>query len=226
MSEGALFGSQFSPEHSRFRFRLWGADLVDVGTAALVGWGAARALDWEHSPAKLAATLLCAWVLLSGVGGVRGWTLGRRLLGVRLVDTAGRPPGLARAFVRAFAALPDLFMTPLLPSRPLDRLLRLHGERLEAGRKAWLAGLSSQLPWVAALAAAGWFIATPTRHEAFTFLDRKLTGYKCCHGYRKHAGTWMCRHSLSLLVREARRQEPEALALVAECPEAAERLAR
>jgi hypothetical protein len=226
MSEGALFGSQFTPAHSRFRFRLWAADLVDLGIAAPLGWGAARALDWEQSLGRLLATLLGTWVLLSLVGGVRGWTLGRRLLDVRLVDAEGRPPGLPRAFARAFTVLPDLFMTPLLPSRPLDRLLQVHGERPDTGLKARLAGLGLQLPWVAALAAAAWFIATPTRHEAFTFLGRKLTGYKCCHGYRKHVGTWTCRHSLSQLVSEASRQDPEALALVEECPEAAARLGR
>lgn len=226
MSEGALFGSQFSSAHSRFRFRLWAADLVDLGIAAPLGWGAARALDWEQSPMRVLATFFGAWVLISLVGGVRGWTLGRRLLDVQLVNAEGRPPGLPRAFARAFTVLPDLFMTPLLPSRPLDRLLRVHGERPEAGRKAWLAGLALQLPWVAALAAAAWFIATPTRHEAFTFIDRKLTGWKCCHGYRKHVGTWTCRHSISRLVREAGRQDPEALTLLAECPEAAERMAR
>jgi hypothetical protein len=226
MSEGALFGSQFSPVHSRFRFRLWAADLVDLGIAVPLGWGAARALDWEQSLGRLLATLFCAWLLLSLVGGVRGWTLGRRLLDVQLVNAEGRPPGLPLTFARAFTALPDLLMTPVLPSRPLDRLLRVHGERRETGRKDWLIGLGLQLPWVAALAAAAWFIVTPTRHEAFTFLDRKLTGWKCCHGYRRHLDTWMCRHSLSLLVREASRQDPEALALVAECPEAAERMPR
>lgn len=224
MSEGALFGSQFSPVHSQFRMRLWAADLVDLGIAALLGWGIARALDWEQSLALLLATLFATWVFLSLVGGVRGWTLGRRLLDVRLMDAQGRPPGLPLAFARAFTALPDLFMAPLLPSRPLDRLLGVHGERPEAGRKARLAGLALQLPWVAALAVAAWFIATPTRHEAFDFLGHKLTGWKCCHGYRKHMDTWMCRHSLPRLTREASRQDPEALTLLAKCPEAAERM--
>jgi hypothetical protein len=226
MSEGTLFGSQFSPAHSRFRFRLWAADLVDLGLAALLGWGAARALDWEQSTVRLVATQLGVWVIVSLVGGVRGWTLGRRLLDVQLVTAEGRPPGLPRAFARAFAALPDIFMAPLLPTRPLDRLLQVHGERPETGRKAKLIGLGVQLPWLAALAAAAWFIATPTRYEAFHFLDTKLTGWKCCHGYRKHVGTWTCRHSLSRLIREASRQDPAALALMAECPEAAERMGR
>lgn len=226
MREGALFGSQFSPVHSRFRFRLWAADLVDLAIALPLGWGAARALDWEQSLARLLATFLAIWVLLSLVGGVRGWTLGRRLLDIRLVDAQGRPPGLPRAFARAFTSLPDLFMTPLLPSRPLDRLLQVHGERPETGLKARLIGVGLQLPWVAALAATAWFIATPTRHESFDFLDHKLTGYKCCNGYRRHMDTWMCRHSLSRLVREASQQDPDALALLAECPEATKRMPR
>jgi hypothetical protein len=226
MSEGTLFGSQFSPAHAEFRFRLWAADLVDLGLAALLGWGAARSLDWEQSTVRLLATLLGTWVLVSLVGGVRGWTLGRRLLDVQLVTAEGRPPGLPLAFARAFTALPDIIMAPVLPTRPLDRLLRVHGERPKAGLKTRLTGLGLQLPWVAALAAAGWFIATPTRYEAFNFLEHKLTGWKCCHGYRKHVGTWTCRHSLARLIREVSHQDPEAVALVAECPEAAERMTR
>lgn len=224
MSEGSLFASHFGPVHTRFRFRLWGADLVDLGLSLLVGWGATRALDLEQSRAALLGVIACVWVGGALVGGVRGWTLGRRLLDVRLVTQAGRAPGLFRALVRAFTTLPDLFMTPLLPARPLDRLLGLHGERSGAERPARLRGLAVQLPWVAGLVAAAWFIATPTRAETLRFLDGKLTGWKCCHGYRAHVGTWTCQRSLSRLVREARAQDPEALALVAECPEAAARL--
>lgn len=223
MSEGALFTSQFAPTHARFRFRLWGADLVDLATGAVLGWGAARALDWEQSLPRMLVTMACAWVLVSVVGGVKGWTLGRRLFDVRLVNPEGQPPGLPRGLARALTAIPDALMAPLLPSRPLDRLLRVHGERPEQERKARLLGLGLQFPWVAALAAAAWFIATPTRHEAFLFLDGKLTGWKCCHGYSRHVGTWMCRHSLSRLRREVRSQDAEALTLLKECPEAAEK---
>ncbi len=226
MSEGALFSSEFAPAHARYRLRLWSADLVDLGTAALLGWGAARALDVEQAWVNVLATMAGAWVLLSLVGGVRGWTLGRRLFDVRLVTHEGHPPGLPRALARAFTTLPDTLMAPLLPSRPLDRLLGLQGERTRPGRLGWLLGVAWQLPWVAALAAAAWFIAAPTRHEAFIYLDRKLTGWKCCHGYRQHKDTWMCQRSLSRLTREARGQDAQALALVAECPEAATRLQR
>jgi hypothetical protein len=219
MSEGALFGSQFSPAHVRYRLRLWGADLLDLGTAALLGWGATRALDWEALPGRMLALMACAWVLICGVGGVRGWTLGRRVFSVRLVNAQGQPPGLPRTLARVLAVFPDVVMAPLLPSRPLDRLLRLHGERTLSGSKPWLLGLSAQLPWVAALVLAAWFIATPTRQEAFVFLGGKLTGWKCCHGYKQHVGTWMCRRSLSRLEREVRGQNPEALALKPECPE-------
>jgi hypothetical protein len=223
MREGALFGSQFTPAHSQFRFRLWGADLVDLATAALLGWGAARALNWEQSLGRVLACMLCAWVLIMVVGGVRGWTLGRRLFDVRLVNSQNHPPGVPSALARAFAALPDVLMAPLLPSRPLDRLLRLHGERPPAERKARMIGLGTQLPWVAALALAAWFIATPTRHESLVFLGSKLTGWKCCHGYKNHVGSWMCRHSLSQLASAVQSQNPEALALQPECPELAER---
>lgn len=226
MSEGALFGSQFAPIHTRYRLRLWTADLVDLGTAALLGWGLARALDVEQSRPGLVSALAGAWVALSLVGGVRGWTLGRRLFDVRLVSHEGRPPGLGRALLRAVTVLPDVLMAPLLPSRPLDRLLGVHGERTGAELKARMRGLAVQLPWVAALAVAAWFIATPTRHEALNFLDTKLTGWKCCHGYRKHKDTWMCQRSLSRLVREVQRDNPQARQLVTECPEASARLAR
>jgi hypothetical protein len=167
--------------------------------------------------------LVGAWALLSLVGGVRGWTLGRRLVDVRLVGADGQAPGLARALARAFTVPLDVLMMPLLPSRPLDRLLGVHGERTEGAGRARLRGVALQLPWVAALMAAAWFIATPTRHEALSYLDTKLTGWKCCHGYRQHKGTWMCQHSLSRLAREAQRQHPQALALMAECPEAPRR---
>lgn len=224
MSEGPLFGSQFSPAHDRFRYPLWAADLVDLAIAAPLGWGTARALDWEQSPALVVACLFGAWLVLSLVGGVRGWTLGRRLFNVQLVNAEGQPAGLPRSFLRAFVSLPDVVMAPLLPTRPLDRLLRVHGERPSAeGSSRWV-GVSLQLPWLAAVAAAAWFIATPTRHEALSFLDSKLTGWKCCHGYRQHVGTWMCRHSLDRLAREVRHQDPAAVALVPECPEVTGRL--
>lgn len=219
MSEGALFGSQFSPTHTRYRLRLWGADLVDLATAALLGWGAARAMDWEQSLSRVLATMLCAWVLISVVGGIRGWTLGRRLFDVRLVNAESQPPGLLSALARAFAALPDVLVTPLIPTRPLDRVLGLHGERVSRERKAWALGVSTQLPWVAALALAGWFIAAPTRNEALGFLGRKLTGWKCCHGYKQHVGSFMCQRSLSRLAGELQRQDPEALELQPDCPE-------
>ncbi|HEX8702434.1 MAG TPA: RDD family protein, partial [Myxococcaceae bacterium] len=182
MSEGAFFAAEFAPTHAQHRWRLWGADLVDLATAALVGWGAARALDVEQSLRTLLLILGGAWGVLSLVGGLRGWTLGRRLLDVRLVATDGRAPGLPRALARAFTVPWDVLIMPLLPSRPLDRLLGVHAERTTAGRGDRVRGLALQLPWVAALALAGWFIATPTRHEAFSFLDTKLTGWKCCHG--------------------------------------------
>ncbi|WP_224369128.1 RDD family protein [Hyalangium versicolor] len=226
MSEGALFGSQFSPVHTEYRLRLWGADLVDLATAILLGWGAARALDWEQSLLRVLVSMFCAWAIISVVGGVRGWTLGRRLLDVRLVNAQSQPPGFPSAFARAFVALPDVLVTPLLPSRPLDRLLRLHGERPSTVRKAWMRGLVPQLPWVAALVLAGWFIATPTRHEAFQFLGRKLTGWKCCHGYKQHVGSWTCQRSLSRLAREVQNQDAEALTFQPECPEVAEHLKR
>ncbi|MFL5345102.1 MAG: RDD family protein [Hyalangium sp.] len=224
MSEGALFGSHFTPVHSQYRYRLWGADLVDLGTAALLGWGAARALNWEQPLGRVLACMLCAWVLISVVGGVQGWTLGRRLFDVRLVNATGHPPGLPSALARAFASLPDVLMAPLLPARPLDRLLRLHGERPPSKRKARMLGLGAQLPWVAALAVAAWFIASPTRHESFVFLGGKLTGWKCCHGYKQHVGTWMCRRSLTQLASAVRSQDPQALELQNECPEVTERL--
>ena len=222
MSEGAFFAAEFAPTHAQHRWRLWAADLVDLGIAALVGWGTARALDVEQSVPVLLALLGGAWVVLSLVGGVRGWTLGRRLLDVRLVAQDGRAPGLPRALGRALTVPGDVLMMPLLPSRPLDRLLGVHGER-PTGRGDRVRGLALQLPWVAALAAAAWFIATPTRHEAFSFLDTKLTGWKCCHGYKNHKGTWMCQQSLARLSREAQRQHPQALAIMPECPEAPRR---
>lgn len=225
MNEGALFTSQLGQVHTRSRFRLWGADLLDLGTAGLLGWGTARALDLEQSRAAVLASMAALWLLVGLVGGLRGWTLGRRLFDVQLVSAQGTPPGPLRALLRAVTTLPDLFLVPLLPARPLDRLLQVHGERPAPGLGPWLRGLSWQLPWVAALAVALGFIALPTRHEAFSYLDTTLIGWKCCHGYRRHQDTWMCQRSLSRLVREAKANTPEAPPLVAQCPEAASRLA-
>ncbi|MDC0712383.1 RDD family protein [Stigmatella sp. ncwal1] len=224
MSEGALFASHLGPTHTRFRFRLWAADLLDLGTAGVLGWGASRALDLEQTPAYVLATLGSAWLLVALLGGLRGWTLGRRLFDVRLVSAQGTSPGVFRALVRALTTLPDVFMVPLLPARPLDRLLQLHGERPAPGTAPRVKGLAWQLPWVAALAAALGFIAVPTRHEAFAYLDLTLTGWKCCHGYRRHTDTWMCQRSLARLVRETRAQTPEAQPLIAQCPEASAHL--
>ena len=76
-----------------------------VRAAAASGSGAPVAEPAAPSGVLLAvgAVLLAAWGVAQWVwNGTRGWTVGRRLLGLRLVDVrSGRPVGLGRAFVRA-----------------------------------------------------------------------------------------------------------------------------
>lgn len=47
MSEGAFFAAEFAPTHAQHRWRLWAADLVDLATAALVGWAPRARWTWS-----------------------------------------------------------------------------------------------------------------------------------------------------------------------------------
>jgi hypothetical protein len=146
-------------------------------------------------------------------------------MGVRLVTDGGAAPGLPRAAVRTLTVPVDLLITPVLQYRPLDGLLKLSADSASSGFGAWAAGLGWQLPWLAVMVAALYFIVTPTREETLTFLGHKLTGWQCCHGSPR-APKWQCETSLTRLVREARRGDAESVQVAADCPVAAERLKR
>jgi hypothetical protein len=221
MTDGALFSTDAVPDEARFHGRLWVADLLDLTSAGLMGWGALRALEQERTAATLGLAVALVWLVLSAVGGWTGRTLGRQVMGVRLVR-GERAPGLGRGLLRAFTAPVELPLQAVLQRRPLDAALGVRAERLPRGVGAWVKGLGPQLPWVALLAGAAWFLVTPTKQEMLTYLDRTLTGWRCCHGTREE--TWQCRTSLARVVRNARSGDEDARKVVSDCPVAAERL--
>jgi hypothetical protein len=227
MSEAELFITrELGPVEDRNLWRLWFADVLELATAVLLGWGAVRGLEVWVGPGAIALGAVGMWVLLSLVGGVTGRTLWRHVTGVRLVrGNEEASPGVGRALGRAFSVPVDTLAMVVLQYRPLDRLLGLRAVRTASGVGAWARGLGWQLPWLGAMALAAWFILTPTRQEALQFLGKKLQGWHCCHGTRKaEKWQWQCRLMVARLVRDARREDPEAMQLAADCPEAAERL--
>lgn len=220
MSDGALFSTDTVTTEARYQWHLWVADVLDLATAALVGWAALRALEHERTPVAMLVAILLAWLAVSAVGGLWGRTLWRQLLGVRLVHK-GRAPGVPRALARALTTPVDLLITPVLQRRPLDTWLGVHAEPVTAGASARLKGMGAQLPWLGLIAGAVWLLVTPTRAEMLKYLGRTLTGWHCCHGTRDV--TWECKTSLNRAVREARGDREDVRAVVADCPVAAER---
>jgi hypothetical protein len=221
MSDGALFSTDVVGTESRYQWRLWLADLLDVATAALVGWAALRALEQERTPGRLVLAMALAWLAASAVGGLTGRTLWRQVTGVWLVR-GERAPGLPLGLARAFTAPLELLLNVVLLQRPLDRKLGVHAERVPPGAGAWLKGVARQLPWLAVLAGAAWLLVMPTKAETLKYLGKTLTGWHCCHGTREL--TWECRTSLNRAVREARGGDPETRTLMADCPVAAKRV--
>lgn len=223
MSDGALFSTDTVSTEARYQWHLWAADVLDVATAALVGWAALRALEHERTPGAMVLAMVLAWLATSMVGGIWGRTLWRQLAGVWLVHNASAP-GAQRGLVRGFTTPVDLLVAPVLQRRPFDRMLGLYAEPVTAGAGPRLKGLASQLPWLAVLVGAVWLLVTPTRAETLKYLGRTLTGWHCCHGTRDV--TWECRTSLNRAVREANSGHEDVRAVVADCPVASERLAK
>jgi len=223
MSDGVLFSTDRVSTEARYQWRLWGADVLDLATAVLVGWAALRGLEQERTPGKMVLAMTLAWLALSGVGGLTGRTLWRQLWGVRLVR-GGRPPGALRGVLRGLTTPVDLLLTVVLLRRPFDTALGLYAEQAGSSARAWLKGLAWQLPWVGVLAGTAWLLVTPTRAEMLKYLGRTLTGWHCCHGTRDV--TWECRTSLERAVRNARAHPDDAAlhAVVADCPVATQRL--
>jgi hypothetical protein len=215
MSNGTLFSMDSVTPESRYQWHLWVADLLDVATAALVGWAALRFLEVERTPGTLLLAMALAWLVASAVGGLTGRTLWRQVAGVRLVR-GEVAPGLALGLARAGTALVELVLTVVLFRRPLDAKLGLHAEPVTPGAGPRVKGVAVQLPWLAVLAGAVWLLVTPTKAETLKYLGKTLTGWHCCHGTREP--TWECRRSLDRAVRGARGEDAELKALAADCP--------
>ncbi|WP_240359261.1 hypothetical protein [Pyxidicoccus trucidator] len=221
MSDGVLFSTDSVTPESRYQWNLWLADLLDLTTAALVGWAALRALEVERTPGLLLLAMALAWLVASVVGALTGRTLWRQVAGVRLVR-GEQAPGLPVGLARAFTAPLELLMTAVLHRRPLDHKLGVHAEPVKPGAGPRLKGVAAQLPWLAVLAGALWLLVTPTKVETLDYLGKTLTGWHCCHGTRDM--TWGCQRSLDRAVRSARGGDPAVRTLVADCPVAAKRL--
>ncbi len=220
----ALFTSEFEPPDTQHLWRLWLADLLDLGSAALLGWGALRALEWERTPGALVGALAVAWVLLSATGGLSGWTPWRAVVGLRLVDN-GNAPGPWRGMARALVVPVDLAIAPVLQRRYFDRLLKVHPEPVALLSRRWQRGVGWQVLWLALLLGAVWYVVMPTKQESLTYLDKRLDGWRCCHR-EKPPEPYRCMATVARVVSAAERGDERARAVVANCPRAAAELER
>lgn len=218
-----LFSSEFEPADTRYLWRLWFADLLDLATSALLGWGALRALDVDRTPGALVVAGLVTWLLLSLAGGLSGWTLWRGVLGLRLVVDVSAP-GPVRGLVRAFLVPVDLAISPFLQRRYGDRLLKVQPEAVPPFSKKWQRGLGWQGFWLVMVFASVWFVVMPTRREALGYL-KKLDGWRCCHG-RTPPSPFKCTTSVSRAVSEAEGGDAQAQAIVKDCPRASAEMGR
>jgi hypothetical protein len=221
----ALFSSEFEPADTRYLWRLWFADVLDLATSALLGWGALRALDVDRTPRALVLAGVVVWVLLSLASGLSGWTLWRGVMGLRLVDAkeAGAP-GLGLGLARALVVPLDLPISPFLQRRYFDRLLKVEPEAVPLLSRKWQRGLGWQGFWLALVLASVWFAVMPTRREALTYLKR-LDGWRCCNG-RATPSAFQCSSSVSRALSAARGGDEQARAVVAQCPRAQAEMGR
>lgn len=219
----ALFSSEFEPADTRYLWRLWFADVLDLATSALVGWGALRALDVDRTPGTLVVAGGVTWLLMSLAGGLSGWTLWRGVMGLRLVADASAP-GPVRGLVRGVLIPVDLAISPFLQRRYCDRLQKLQPEAVPPFSKKWQRGLGWQGFWLVMVFASVWFMVMPTRREALGYL-KKLDGWRCCHG-RATPSPFKCTTSLSRAVSEAEDGDAQAQAIVKDCPKASAEMGR
>lgn len=219
----ALFSSEFEPADTRYFWRLWFADLLDLATSALLGWAALRAMDVALTPRTLVVAGAVTWLLMSLAGGLSGWTLWRGVLGVRL-ETDGGVPGPARGLGRAFLAPVELPLSPFLQRRYADRFLKVLPESVPVLTKKWQRGLVWQGFWLLMVFASVWFLVMPTRTEALTYL-KKLDGWRCCHNTTPPS-PFQCSSSVSRALSAARGGDEQAQAVVADCPRASAQMGR
>ncbi|MFP2931342.1 hypothetical protein ACLESO_40365 [Pyxidicoccus sp. 3LG] len=175
MSDGSLFSTDRVTTEARYQWHLWLADLLDLATAALVGWAALRLLERERTLGSLALAMALAWLVTSAVGGLTGRTFWRQLAGVRLVK-GERAPGLVAGLLRAFTVPVDMLLTVVVQHRSLDTKLGLYAERVPPGVGARLKGLALQLPWLAVLAGAVWLLVHPHPGGALKYLGAHADG--------------------------------------------------
>ncbi|HYO56885.1 hypothetical protein [Archangium sp.] len=213
----ALFSSEFEPADTRYLWRLWFADLLDLATSALLGWGAVRAVDVDRTPGALVMAGVVTWLLLSVAGGLSGWTLWRGVVGLRLM-TDGSAPGPARGAGRAFLVPVDLATSPFLQRRYGDRLLKVQPEAVAPFSKKWQRGLGWQGFWLVMVLASVWCVVMPTKREALSYL-KKLDGWRCCHA-RTPPSPFKCSTSVSRAMSAAEGGDVQAQAIVADCPRA------
>ena len=213
----SLFSSDVEPADARYVWRLVLADLLDLATSLLLGWGLLRAVDVDRTVGSLALATLGTWVVMCAVGGLSGWTFWRGVVGLRL-EKDGGPPGIARGVARALPALLELVIAPILQRRPSGALLRVHPEAVRHLSRPWRRGLPWQGLWVALALGAVWFMVMPTRREALAFL-RKLDGWHCCHA-KSPPTAFECTSALERVARAARGGDTPSQTLVADCPRA------
>jgi len=219
----ALFSSEFEPPDTRYLWRLWFADLLDLATSALLGWGALRAMDVDRTPGALGVAGVVTWLLLSLAGGLSGWTLWRGVMGLRLVTDASAP-GLGRGLLRAFLVPVDLAISPFLQRRYGDRLQKVQPEAVPPFSKKWQRGLGWQGFWLVMVFASVWFVVMPTRREALGYL-KKLDGWRCCNA-KTPPSPFKCSTSVSRAVSEAEDGDAQAQAVVKDCPRASAEMGR
>ncbi|KFA87874.1 hypothetical protein [Archangium violaceum] len=219
----ALFSSEFEPADTRYLWRLWFADLLDLATSALLGWGALRALDVDRTPRALVVAAVVTWLAMSLAGGLSGWTLWRGVLGLRLVAD-GSPPGPVRGLVRAVLAPVDLVISPFVQRRYGDRLQKVQPEAVPVFTKKWQRGLGWQGFWLVMVFASVWFIVLPTKREALGYL-KKLDGWRCCNA-KTPPSPFKCTTSVSRALSEAEDGDAQAQAIVKDCPRATAGLGR
>ena len=92
--------------------------LVGDGLPRLAQLGPTGVLDAVLAGSALAATGLCAFAALAGAYFVllnagAGQTLGKRLVGIRVIDGYGQPLGLGRSALRCLAMIPSLALAGL-----------------------------------------------------------------------------------------------------------------
>jgi uncharacterized RDD family membrane protein YckC len=109
LGDGAYWGAEnaFASERARayagFWRRFWaiGIDTVIVLLLALIGGLSLLAVypDMSFRAAEIVGWLIVVAYFVIGNG--RGATLGKKSLGIKVIDTAGNPPGLQAGFIRS-----------------------------------------------------------------------------------------------------------------------------